>query len=719
MIKNLYLFSMLILAAISTNAQQTFTTFQNASMVIGQTNFTTNSTAINPTVTRGPSYCAVSSQGMLAVAEQSGNSIKIWNTLPTTSGQASDVQISFPAGTNGIAWSPDGNTLIAAGGSNQISIWNSIPTVNNQPPDVTLTNYSQDPQGVLVSPAGKLLVAERYANRILVWNSIPTVNNTVADYVVGQPDMVTTSSGNAAGKLNSPWGIALSPDGKLLIADESNNRVVVYDSIPSTSGDVASVVIGQTAFGLGGGATTATRMSIPVGVTVTVDGKVAVSEYGNNRVTIWDSIPQSNGEAATTVLGQANFTTSTGFAPSGSPAANNLRTPYAISSDLNGRLFVCGRDMNRVLVFGDLPTDTADLDITLTESSTALCVQSNINYSIKIVNLGQDSAKNVTSTATFPSGYTISSTSASAGTYNTSSGYWDIPFIVSGDSVTLTISGSVNAGLGGQTITSYANIINSSAIDNNLNNNSANISTTILTQTAPAAPIASDTTSCYNQGAVLSATGLGTLSWYATTTSVTALGTGATFTTVPLVSAATYYVEANNGCPSATRTLVNVSVLTQADTTTSTSNNTITANENGATYEWIDCGTGSAVTPAQTNQSFTATANGDYAVIVTVGDCSYTSACVNISTVGINENNFGDDVTLYPNPASSNVTLNFGQALSAGSVSILDMTGKQVYSINNINNQMLNLDINHISNGIYFVKIQNNNEQKIIKLIKR
>jgi hypothetical protein len=47
------------------------------------------------------------------------------------------------------------------------------------------------------------------------------------------------------------------------------------------------------------------------------------------------------------------------------------------------------------------------------------------------------------------------------------------------------------------------------------------------------------------------------------------------------------------------------------------------------------------------------------------------------------------------------------------------MTGKQVYRLDNLNKQTLNLDINHFSQGVYFVKIQNNNEQKVLKLVKQ
>ncbi|MDG1477103.1 MAG: T9SS type A sorting domain-containing protein [Vicingaceae bacterium] len=175
-------------------------------------------------------------------------------------------------------------------------------------------------------------------------------------------------------------------------------------------------------------------------------------------------------------------------------------------------------------------------------------------------------------------------------------------------------------------------------------------------------------------------------------------------------------LTAASGCDS----LVTVTVSALIDTSTTTNNNTISSNATtGASYEWIDCGSGNAIVPAETNQNFTANANGDYAVIVTIGSCSDTSACVNIATVGLNENSLNSNILLYPNPSNDNVNINFGQALNNGSVVISDITGKEVYGITDLNKQVLNLDIKHFSRGVYFVKVLNNNEQKVIKLIKQ
>src|SRR5690606_11684754 len=98
-------------------------------------------------------------------------------------------------------------------------------------------------------------------------------------------------------------------------------------------------------------------------------------------------------------------------------------------------------------------------------------------------------------------------------------------------------------------------------------------------------------------------------------------------------------------------TIVNV------DITTTDSENTITANATGATYQWINCSDNSAIS-GETDASFTATQSGDYAVIVTEGSCTDTSACVNVIVTSINTiDNNTNQHKVYPNPTTGKVII--------------------------------------------------------------
>ena len=89
-----------------------------------------------------------------------------------------------------------------------------------------------------------------------------------------------------------------------------------------------------------------------------------------------------------------------------------------------------------------------------------------------------------------------------------------------------------------------------------------------------------------------------------------------------------------------------------------------TAVQAGGTYLWMDCSSnlpiGSAI-----NQSFTATQNGSYRCVVTVGNCVDTTNCVEVTGLGVDEVN-GYNFGLYPNPANGNFILanNYPGAMS-------------------------------------------------------
>jgi len=166
------------------------------------------------------------------------------------------------------------------------------------------------------------------------------------------------------------------------------------------------------------------------------------------------------------------------------------------------------------------------------------------------------------------------------------------------------------------------------------------------------------------------------------------------------------YVVVTYICPA-------IDITTTSALTTITSNNTT-----ASTYQWIDCNLGNAIIAGATSVDYTAVANGDYAVIITEGVCSDTSACVNVSTVGINNYVLGAEVTLYPNPTTNDITLDLGAAVNA-QVSIVNVTGMVVYNLETLNAGKNKISLTNFSKGVYFVKIQSENQQKVIKVIKQ
>lgn len=79
--------------------------------------------------------------------------------------------------------------------------------------------------------------------------------------------------------------------------------------------------------------------------------------------------------------------------------------------------------------------------------------------------------------------------------------------------------------------------------------------------------------------------------------------------------------------------------------------------------------------------------------------------------LGINE--IIDRISIYPNPASDNILINYGEA-EVTSIKIIDMTGREVLT-NSFNKQVKKIYLNGLESGTYFVKFNFINGNHIIK----
>jgi hypothetical protein len=267
----------------------------SASLVVGQTDFSGSNPYLTQSGFTNPS--AVASDGkIMVVADTDNNRVLLWKSIPTTNGAPADIvlgQSDFttlsPATNNKGMRGPQGvwiqgtRLFVADTDNSRIMVWNTIPTSNNQaadyvlgepdfntaPPNTTLDLPATDSN--LFSPVSvtsdgqRLYVADLGHARVLIWNSIPTQTNQPADVAIGQPDLVSEVDNNSAalcktngkdangnptypascyGTLSLPR-YALSNGTQLFIADGGNDRVVVFNTIPTKSGQNADIVLGQ------------------------------------------------------------------------------------------------------------------------------------------------------------------------------------------------------------------------------------------------------------------------------------------------------------------------------------------------------------------------------------------------------------------------------------------------------------------------------------------
>lgn len=147
------------------------------------------------------------------------------------------------------------------------------------------------------------------------------------------------------------------------------------------------------------------------------------------------------------------------------------------------------------------------------------------------------------------------------------------------------------------------------------------------------------------------------------------------------------------------------------NTTVSVSGVDLTAVQNNVTYQWLDCNNSFAPIAAATNQNFSASANGNYAVQLSSQFCATdTSICQPINSVSLREIDEAENLILYPNPTSQYFFIT-GLNQPANYV-IYTLTGKKLTS-GRIENEDI-IDLTNYDNGTYLLKI-NGKYHKVIK----
>lgn len=156
------------------------------------------------------------------------------------------------------------------------------------------------------------------------------------------------------------------------------------------------------------------------------------------------------------------------------------------------------------------------------------------------------------------------------------------------------------------------------------------------------------------------------------------------------------------------------SLICSVDTSVTQNDIELTANAAGLSYQWLDCNNSYAAIPGATSQTYTATANGNFAVAITAsGACTDTSSCHSVLTFGLNENNAEVSLSVYPNPSNGIVTILTGSI--ADEIRILDVVGNVIMTLKPANNY-LSVDLSNQAEGFYMIEMTTNHQKKFARL---
>ena len=174
----------------------------------------------------------------------------------------------------------------------------AVPSSNstfglNEEADMILSDYGFNETGgalklnhpVSVASDGiRLAISDRFNNRVLIWNSIPE-SNVSPDLVLGQKNFNTEMEGSSLDKFDFPGQLSITKDGKLLVADSQNHRILIWTTFPTSSGQAADIELDIAR---------ASNFKGPWPWGVWSDGtKVMVTATTAKKILVWNSFPQS------------------------------------------------------------------------------------------------------------------------------------------------------------------------------------------------------------------------------------------------------------------------------------------------------------------------------------------------------------------------------------------------------------------------------------------
>ena len=248
-----------------------------------------------------PSGLAVDAAGDLFLCDSSNNRVR---RVDASTGYISTVAGNGSPGTTG-----DGGQATAA-------------ELNN-------------PSGLAIDGAGDLYIADS-GNDVV--RRVDAVSGVITTFAGQMGNAGYTGDGGAATSalLAAPRGLALMPDGDLVIADSGNNAIRLVSMASNQIQTIAGT--GVAGFNQDGIAATLAELNDPNGVAVRSDGAIAIADLENQRVRLVN------------LAGIISTAAGTGQRDAGTPEEEQLDGPAAVAFDPAGDLFIADAGNSRVRV---------------------------------------------------------------------------------------------------------------------------------------------------------------------------------------------------------------------------------------------------------------------------------------------------------------------------------------------------------------------------------
>lgn len=266
---------------------------------------------------RAPTRLATDTQGRIYIADPSAGRVVVLNAT----GQITAVRTN-PAGPLGIAVDAQGRIHLGERQRGRVAVydsqWNQVSQLGQGDGEFGLPNYITIDNA---STPPTVYVTDSPAHVVKIYR-----NGTLVTSFGGR--------GSTAGKFNFPAGLCINPAGELLVADQNNDRVQVFDLNGVFKRSFTLRPPGITG-----------RSGRAQGITTDSMGRIYVADSFQGLVKAFDS----NGAFLSFV---GDFGTAMG----------QLRTPAAVLVDGQNLLYVASANNGRIEIFG--------LDLSVAASQT-------------------------------------------------------------------------------------------------------------------------------------------------------------------------------------------------------------------------------------------------------------------------------------------------------------------------------------------------------------
>ena len=233
------------------------------------------------------------------------------------------------------------------------------------------------PTAVGIDSQGGLYIADRDNHRVLYFAND---GDTTADRVYGQPGNFTTNMVNndGSGNYGEPsadnfgayiLGLVIDHNDGLYVSDSSNHRILYFANDGNTTADR---VYGQWDVfqsdarnndGTGrNGTPSANSLNFPRGLAVDSENALYIADRDNNRILYFANDGNTTADRVYGQFGsfETNVESNDGSGNSGSPSADNLSHPKAVSIGAAGGVYVTDTLHHRVLWFANDGDTTAN-----------------------------------------------------------------------------------------------------------------------------------------------------------------------------------------------------------------------------------------------------------------------------------------------------------------------------------------------------------------------